>query len=182
MSFAYPLADVTYPAYNRGEQLFRDHAATVITAVATGRSHIVVGMCVGSNGDHYSVTVIFEQNSKSNFISYSSTCTCPVQNDCKHGVALVLTFQHSNGLAATEWAALFASWFNPPIESGPQFATPVAEFSFGKGTSTTIATGGTVTTVGHVRQPLFINIAKESLPVNTELKWNILAHNGYRAA
>lgn len=90
-----------------------------------------------------------------------------------------MTFHHSNGLAESEWASLFDSWFNPPVESGPQFASPVAVFSFGRESSTTIATGGTSTTVGNVRQPLILTITKKTLLADDELQWNTLAHAGY---
>ncbi|MGC0274447.1 SNF2-related protein [Pseudactinotalea sp. Z1739] len=99
-----------YARQGRAEVLEHDH-----------RNRYVAGTCQGSGGRTYQVRAEYQVTSHGNVDEIEGQCTCPVQFDCKHAVALLLTARHHTrepGRAPAHWQSVLTEVFG-----GPQPAT-----------------------------------------------------------
>jgi superfamily II DNA or RNA helicase len=85
-------------AYERGLQLLRRGA--VERAVWGHAADVLLGMVRGSQGDLYATTARFTGGDGPARRFESGGCSCPVEYDCKHVVALVLDVATAGGVRA----------------------------------------------------------------------------------
>lgn len=78
-------------AYDAGASYARQHRAVVRRHDTFG--HVVVGTIDGSGRNVYSATVYYDLTRNGTVSGFDGHCSCPVQNDCKHCVALFITAQ-----------------------------------------------------------------------------------------
>ena len=79
--------------FERGLAYAHQSRATIDHVEDLGRGELdVSGRCRGSRGRVYQVSVCVELDPASGLQFGGSSCTCPVGTDCKHAVALLLTF------------------------------------------------------------------------------------------
>jgi len=83
--------------FARGKVYEQQGRAIVDSVHATGPDEVrIVGRCKGSNRNTYDVSVLLETDPLDGLFVADAYCTCPVALDCKHAVALLLTYARQN--------------------------------------------------------------------------------------
>lgn len=94
--------------FDRGMAYARAHRAVVTRHDPA--LHEVTGKVEGSGRNLYSVIVEYGLTRNGVIDDFSSFCSCPVQHDCKHGVALLATALEQDRLATKRRTPTVSSW------------------------------------------------------------------------
>ncbi|KKR95752.1 MAG: hypothetical protein UU47_C0026G0009 [candidate division TM6 bacterium GW2011_GWE2_41_16] len=78
--------------YERGEAYYQQNMVHSIVQMG----QLYKARCKGSQPYSYFVELLIEQDAKGHKNISELKCSCPVGNDCKHVVALVLTIYHDS--------------------------------------------------------------------------------------
>lgn len=85
-------------SYRRGLAYARNGQVRSITHDLTG--HVVTATVSGSEREPYQVRVEYQLGRTGVIVAFESECSCPVELDCKHGVAALLTALNQGATSA----------------------------------------------------------------------------------
>ena len=108
--------------YARGEAYARQRAVLTLTSLQDGQ--LLQASVRGSRGETYQTVVIHRAAT-----DWSGHCSCPMQSDCKHVAAVLLTARHH--LARTPAPVRVSSWESQLAGVLRQEATPVEQAPLG---------------------------------------------------
>ena len=83
-----PLSDG--PTYGRGLMLFRNQKVLDLDIEPLDGHWLLLGTVQGSQREPYEVSIEMNLTAQGHLTAWDSLCECPVQHQCKHGVALML--------------------------------------------------------------------------------------------
>lgn len=80
----------------RGQRYAEQGRATVVHVERNEDGIEIRGTCSGSRPEPYRLSVWFDFDEAGHLFFYDSRCSCPVESDCKHAVALVLSIDDAD--------------------------------------------------------------------------------------
>lgn len=101
------IRQVGHNAYSRGQAYMR--GGNVARYSYDQEQGNLTGQVTGSKNQLYSTSIFF-LNEKSSHYSFRARCSCPVGNDCKHAVALMLTAIDQSSKAKRALTASSTTW------------------------------------------------------------------------
>ncbi|HCX85402.1 MAG TPA: hypothetical protein DHV14_09785, partial [Micrococcales bacterium] len=118
-------------AFDAGTAYARQHRAVVRRHDAEAR--VVTGNVEGSGRNVYSSTAFYDLTRNGTIVSFDGRCSCPVQADCKHTVALLITALEQQRAAqgrpvVSAWRSRLEGIFPDPAATGYEPLALVLDF------------------------------------------------------